>query len=156
MKTGQKVRSRSGIAFPAGNEQYPSKDLDRVLRQVGLTEQCAPYLVIADNVPPMQSMFIAQVRDELRDSHASPRPPDDTVRMHLEHVGNQFPHSQLFQVEAKKKIAVVHGLERSLALFKGTGLRNRVTLKEWIKMPIDLHGNSRDMCGDLMGCPSVA
>jgi len=144
-----------GIACSTLNKQYPSKDLDRVFRQLGLSEKCAPYLVVTDNVPSMQRMFISQMRDELRDCHASSCPRDDTVRIQLEHVRDQFPHSPLFKVEAKKKIVVVHGLERRLALFKGAGLRNRVTLEEWIKMQIDLHRDTHDMCGDLMGCPSV-
>jgi hypothetical protein len=143
------------IALSSGNKQYPSEDLDRVFRQVGLSEQCAPYLVVTDDVPSMQRVFISQVRDELRDRHASSCPWDDSVRVHLEHVGHQLPHSPLFKVEAMKKVVVFHGLERCLALFKGTGLRNRVTLEEWIKVLIDLHRDTRDMRGDLMGCPSV-
>jgi hypothetical protein len=155
MKTGVEVFVGGGIACPARNKQYPSKHLDRVFRQVGLTKKCAPYLVVTDNVPPMQSVLIAKVRDELRNRHASPCPWDDASRVDFQHVCNQGPHPRLFNVEATQKIVMFHGSERCLPLFKGTGLWNRVTLQEWIEMPIDLHRNSRDMCGDVMGCPSV-
>jgi len=155
MKTGAEGCIGGWVACPAGNEQYPAKYLDRVLGQVGLSEECGSCLVVTNDVPPVQSVFISQMRDELRDRHASPSPWYDTVRIDLEHVGNQTPHSLFFNVEAKKKIVMFHGSERGLALFKGTGLRNRVPLQERIEMPIDLHRNTRDVCGDLMGCPSL-
>jgi hypothetical protein len=156
MKTGVEVFVGCGIARPASNEKYPPEHLDGVLGQIGLSEECASHLVVTDNVPPMQSMLIAQVRDELGDRHASPSPRDGTVRIQVEHVGNEIPHLPFCSVEATKKIVMIHGLEGAFALFKATSLRNRISLQKWVKMPIDLHSNTCDMGGDFMGRPSVA
>jgi hypothetical protein len=156
MKTGVEVVVGCGIARPAGNEQYPPEHLDRVLGQIGLSEECASHLVVTDNVPSMQSMLIAQVRDELGDRHASPSPRDGTVRIQVEHVGNETPHLPFCRVEATQKIVMIHGLEGAFAFFKATSLRDRIPLQKGVKMPIDLHSNTCDMGGDFMGRPSVA
>jgi hypothetical protein len=101
LKTGVEVFFGGGIACPAGNEQYPPEHLDRVFRQFGLSKERAPYLVVTDNVPPMQGVLIAKVRNELRNRHSSPGPLNDAVRIDFEHVCNQTPHPLLFNVEAK-------------------------------------------------------
>jgi hypothetical protein len=127
-----------------------------VLDQVGLSEECAPHLVVTDNVPPMQGMFIAQVRNEFGDRHASSGPKDVIARVQFENVSNEIPHSLLLDIEAMEKIVMIHGLKGTFALFEATSSWHRVPLQVWVKMSIDLHRNTRDVCGDLMGRPSVA
>jgi hypothetical protein len=118
---GIEIRVGVSVACPTSYEQYPSKHQDRVRGQVGLAEQCDPQLVVTDNVPAMQRMFISEVRDELRDLHSSPRPWNDTLGIHVKDSGNQSPHSLLFGIEAKKEILMFHGLERRFTFFKATG-----------------------------------
>ena len=103
----------------------------------------------------MQRMFISEVRDELRGLHSSPRPWNDTLGIHIKDSGNQSPHSLLFGIEAKKEILMFHGLEGRFTFFKATGHWHWVALKERLKMPVHLHRDTSDMCGDLMDGPSV-
>jgi hypothetical protein len=59
----------------------------------------------------------------------------------------------LFAFEETKELFMIHGLEGGFTLFKGTSRRNRITLQEWIKMPVDLHGNASDMGGNVVSRP---
>jgi hypothetical protein len=122
------VDGGSGIAGTTGHQQYSPQHLDRVLRQVGLSEECDPNLVVTDHIPTMQGVLVTQMGDELGDRHVSPGPWDDTVRIHLEHLSDQRPHSLLLSIEAEQERLMIHRLEGSLALFKGTSRRNRITL----------------------------
>jgi hypothetical protein len=155
VQTSAEIRVGVWIALPTSYEQYLPQHIDRVLGQLGLAEKCDAYLVVTDNVPPMQCMFISQVRDELGDRHSSTCPRDDTVRVPHKHIRNQRSHSLLFNIETNQKTVMPNGLKWSLALFKATGLGNRVALEVRIEMPIDFHRNTGDMCGDLMGGPPV-
>ena len=156
MKTGLEVVVGCGIARPAGDKQYLTEHFDRVLGQVGLSEEFVPLLIVTDDVPPMQRMFIAQVRDELGDHHVSPGPRNDTERIQAEYVSNENPHPSLFGVEPTQKIGMIHVSQRALTLVEAAGLRNRIPLHERVKMPIDLDGDTGDMCRDVMGRPTVA
>jgi hypothetical protein len=127
-----------------------------VLGQLGLSQKGEAQLVVAHNVPTVECMLIAQVRDELCHGHASSCPWDDALGVHLEYVGHQSAHSLFFSIEAIEKICMVHRLERGFAFFKASGLWDGGTLKEWVEMAIHFYGNASDMCGDLVGRPSVA
>jgi hypothetical protein len=127
-----------------------------VLGELGLSQKGEAQLVVAHNVPTVQRMLIAQVRDELCHGHASSCPWDDTLGIYLEYVGHQPTHALFFSIEAIEKICVVHRLERGFAFFKASGLWDRGTLKEWLEMAIHFCRNASDMCGDLVGRPSIA
>jgi hypothetical protein len=59
MQTSMEVCLRFRIALAAREKKYPSEFLDRVLGQVGLTEKGHTLLVVANDVPPMESVLIA-------------------------------------------------------------------------------------------------
>jgi hypothetical protein len=155
-QTGREVCVRLRVAPSASNKEYPSEHFDRVLGQVGLSQKSDAQLVVAHNVPTVQGVLIAQVRDELCHGHASSCPWDDTLGIHLEHVGHQPAHSLFFCIEANEKIGMAHRLERGFAFFKAPGLWDGGTLKEWVEMAIHFYRNACDMCGDLVGRPSIA
>jgi hypothetical protein len=156
VQTGIEVCVRFGVPLPAGYEEYLSEHLDRVLGKVRLAQKGDAQLVVANDVPAVQSMLITQVRDELGDGHASSCPWDDTFGIHLENVGHQTAHSQFFSIEPMQEICIFDGPEWIFALFKAPGFWNRVTLKERIEMAIHFHCDASDVGGDLMGGPSVA
>jgi hypothetical protein len=109
-QTGIEVCVRFRVVFSSCKKEYPSQHLDRVLGQVGLAQKADAQFVVANNVPPVQSVFITQVRDELGHGHASACPWDNAHGVHLENVGYQPPHSLLFSSEEIEKVCVVHRL----------------------------------------------
>jgi hypothetical protein len=127
-----------------------------VLGQVGLAQKDNAQVVVANDVPPVQSMLVAQVWDELSHRHASTCPWDDALRIDLKRVGHQNSHSLFFNIELVQKICRAHSLEWSFAFFKASGLWNGGALNEGIEMAIHFYRNARDMSGDLMGGPSIA
>jgi hypothetical protein len=155
-QTGIEIGTRLRVALLACDKENPSKHLDRMLGQVGLTQMVEGQLVVANDVPPVQSVLISQVRYELGHGHSSSCPRDDTLGVHLEDFGYQLSHPLFFGIEAIEKVCVVHRLERSFAHFKAASLRDGGTLKEWIEMAIHFHRDARDMRGDFMGRPSIA
>jgi hypothetical protein len=155
-QTGREVCVRLRVAPSACNEQYPSQHVDRVLGQLWLSQKGEAQLVVAHNVPTVQRMFIAQVRDEFCHGHASSCPRDDALGVHRKDVGHQPAHSPLFSIEAIEKICMVHRLERGFAFFKASGTGYGGTLKEWVQMAIHFHRNASHMRGDLVGRPSIA
>ena len=155
-QTGREVCVGLRVAPSARNKQYPSKHFDRVLGELGLSQKGEAQLVVAHNVPTVQRMLIAQVRDELCHGHASSCPWDDALGIYLKYVGHQPAHSLFFSIEAIEKICMVHRLERGFAFFKASGTGYGGTLKEWVQMAIHFYRNASDMCGDLVGRPSIA
>ncbi len=143
------------VACLSSYEQYSSEDQYRVCRQIGLTQERDPQLVVTDNVPSMQRVLIAEVWDELRDFHQSSCPWNDDIWVHLDDVGNESSHSLLLKIEAKKEIQMPHSLEGLFTFFKTPGLRHGVALKEGIKVPVHFHRDACDMCGDVVGGPPV-
>jgi hypothetical protein len=95
-KAGVEILMGRRIVTPTGNKKYLSEHLNRVLRQFTLSDERARHLILTDNIPSMQRVLIAKVRNELRHRHVSAGPWDDTLRIHFEYRVHELSHSPLF------------------------------------------------------------
>ncbi len=93
------VGIRMGIVSAAGHEKDLPELTDRVVDQFILAKETVADVIVAGDVPPVQRVFVAQMRDELRYRHPATRPGNDRLPIPGEDVGHQFAHPDLLGVE---------------------------------------------------------
>ena len=111
--------------------------------------------VVADDVPAVYGMFVAQVWDELGDRQLATGPRDDRLRLARQHVVDGRAHPLLVVVQSQEEFAVRQRLERCLAFLERARLRHRIALEIRVEMPDDLHGNTGHVCCDLGHRPAA-
>jgi hypothetical protein len=152
----REVPVRLRIMFASGREQDAPKFLDGMVDEIELPQEAGADVVLASDVPAVEGVLVAQVRDELRHRHLSLRPSDDRVRFPFENVVHDRSHALFLVLEPPQKGRMVHRLQRRLPFLEATCLRNIVTLQIGFKMADNFNRDPGYVSRYLMSSPTAA
>ena len=83
----------------SGPQQDRAQLTYRMVHQLHIAEQLTAGVVVAGDVPPVQGVLVAQVRDELRDRHLPPGPRNHGIGLALQDSVQGAPHPLLLGIQ---------------------------------------------------------